>query len=156
MTSTPLAERQQWPKLSQTLRATRAPDACQSCGRSKEGADTPLTFERWEECDEWDKPTGVLVVVCSPCAKKLIEKHPRLYGFVDPWQPWPGAMALCIPCKHRNGLSCTHPQLAKNGGPGLKIIFPKPDHAILCGHGCRYASIYHGPPKSCAGREVLT
>lgn len=151
MSTVPLAERQQWPKLSETLPCARAPNVCQSCGAGAEN------LQRWEEGDEWDKPTGVLVVVCVPCEQRLIEVHPRLYRQVDRWQPWPGAMALCVDCRHRDGLECSHPELARNGGRGLVISFPEPIRAFLCGSRSRgLTHIYEGPPTACAGRAVST
>lgn len=143
--SPPLAERRAWPKLSETLAHPRRPDGCQSCGA------TSAELVRWEECDEWDRQTGVLVVLCLPCDKRLINPHPRLYRHVHRWQPWPGAMELCVACTHRDGLHCAHPDLRANGGPGLGITFPKPDDVILCPGGLR--RLYQGPPTKCEGRE---
>ncbi len=143
----PLAEREK-PGLSETLTCSRQPDRCQSCDRQKD-ADA---LQRWVECDAWDKPTKVIVVLCATCAKRLVGAHPRLYRQLEHFAPWPGVMPLCVHCRHRDSLRCCHADLKANGGPGLGIRYPSPMTA--CGsHGCEH--VYPGPVSSCEGREVL-
>lgn len=150
MTVPPLSQRRK-PGLSETLPHPRHPSACQSCGST---ADT----KRWEECDEWDKRSGVLVILCADCSKRLIGPHPRLYHGVHAFEPWPGAMGICVDCRHRDGLVCTHPDRNANGGPGLRIMVPKPTEAHLNfggGRGC-WMKLYPYEPRECAGRAALT
>ena len=139
-----------WPKLSEQLTGPRAPRRCQQCGESC----SPPTW--WEECDEEDRPSGVLVILCAGCAQRLIESHPRLYHRLDWPAPRPGAMDICAECRHRQELSCRHPDLRANGGAGLSISVPRPMTAMLCfggGRG-RTARLYPHEPRECVGREV--
>lgn len=135
-----------WPKLSETLTAPRAPRTCQSCG------DEGLRW--WRECDEDDRPTGVLVILCEPCEKKLVKPHPRLYISIWTPAPWPGAMAICSDCQFRDGLRCTEPRLKANGGEGLPIAIPKGQDAHLNFGGGRgqFVTMYPHEPKDCKGR----
>lgn len=149
--SPPLAVRKAWPRLSETLQYGRSPDTCQRCGQLGD----PESLERYEECDEWDKGTGVLVVVCSPCAKACIGPHPRLYKGVDKWKPLPGVMALCLGCGQRDGLECRSPALKRNGGSGLEIAFPEPEGPVHLNYGGgrgEFRYLYRGPASKCAGR----
>ena len=133
-----------WPRLSESLTDLRCPDACQSCG-GDEG------LEGWQEHDQEDRPEPIAVVLCHHCRLRLIEPHPRLYRQMDKWEPFPGAMQLCVDCKHRQRLRCTHPDLKVNGGPGLLLTFPRPDMVIVCPGGPQ--TLYHGPVSDCAGLE---
>jgi hypothetical protein len=149
-----LAERRQ-PALSETLRGPRHPGRCQACGAEP---DDRLELQRWRECDAWDKPTSVVVILCRACSRRLIAEHPRLYVAVDALAPAPGLMALCVGCRRRDGVSCTSPLLKANGGPGMVITFPKPDAVHLCfggGHG-EFRQLYRGAPSACMGREVAS
>jgi hypothetical protein len=152
-TQQPLAERQQWPKLSETLPFTRSPGTCQSCGAMQLG--DLVEFHRWIECDEWERPTGVVVILCLRCTQDLIPEHPRLYQSIDKWSPHCGTMALCSLCKYRKDLDCTHPDLKKNGGAGLRVDVNNPTrvHLNYGGGRGRFAWMFDGPPKACAGRE---
>jgi hypothetical protein len=136
-----------WPRLSVTLDGPRTPTVCQSCG-SNNG------MVVWQECDDADKPQSIYVPLCGTCSTLLIEPHPRLYRATDHWEPRPGAMPLCIICKNRDGNRCTHPDLKANGGQGLKLTYPKPTVAIVCGRGrgCRSHFTFHGPVSACAGQ----
>lgn len=143
-----------WPRLSETLPGPRQPDRCQACGNCY----TQLQW--WQEHDEQDRPEPVLVILCGECAKKLIEPHPRLYANISRHTPWPGAMDLCVQCAFRHELGCAHRDLKANGGPGLKVDFPEPSQAMVCGRGkggggCRQTTTYSGPPSSCAGRKEV-
>jgi hypothetical protein len=155
-----LAERLAWSKLSQVLTFMRHPEVCQSCGDTQPGegvAKPDLT--RWVECDEWERSTGVVVVLCRPCVTRVLEPHPRLYREIETYAPHPGTMALCVACTHRFGLNCKHPDLRANGGAGLLITHAKAVRALVNvgggrGHrrGCLPVSIYAHPPTACAGR----
>jgi hypothetical protein len=113
---------------------------------------------RWREHDDDDRLTAVLLILCLDCSDRLIEKHPRLYTELDKNEPWPGGMAICIACRHREGLDCRHPDLEANGGPGLKIMVPQPmtgflDYQDKRGRrsGRTFMSYPH-EPRECAGR----
>lgn len=150
--------RRPWPKLSEQLPHPRDLDTCQACGALEALLDAE-TLETWEEHDEADRPAGVVVRLCPPCSAKIVEPHPRLYRQVDRWEPLPGVMELCRSCRHRRGVSCAHPDLLRNGGTGLRIVFPRPTVGIACvarpggGRGSRRFTMYAGPPSECAGQE---
>jgi hypothetical protein len=143
------------PKLSETLTHADHPEVCRACGALAEpggpGADgwTPLT--RWRECDDFDRPTRTVVVLCKACAGKIVEPHPRLYIEI-PWlAPYPGTVPLCVPCPHRNGTHC--PMAAFNGGPGVELIGPAPSHVHLYRRGkgavSGWVDLYPGWPTRC-------
>ncbi len=144
---------ERWPRLSQTLPGPHAPDSCARCQ-----ADHDLV--RWQEHDDLDRPETIVVVLCDACSKAIIEKHPRLYGRLHLWEPFPGSMPLCVACTHRAGTRCTHPDLKANGGPGLVLTFPPPMHALVDGvRGGRRTgwreTIWRGPVETCAGMGDL-
>lgn len=145
----PLAERRK-PGLSATLTGERRPDVCQSCGKRDD-------LRTWSECDEWDAPQvpAVFVVLCERCSRRMIDTHPRLYLRIDRLEPRPGVMALCIGCRYRQALRCTHSSLRANGGPGLEIHFPKPEvvHLNYGGGRGEWKNLYPGPPTYCVGRD---
>jgi hypothetical protein len=140
----PLSERQK-PGLSETLPHERHPEVCQGCGKRDS------VWTRWEECDPFDRPSGVVVVLCAGCSERLVGPHARLYVRLDPGVPRPGAMALCAACQHREELRCRHPDLKANGGRGLAIHAPRVI-GIMCGGGCQ--PIRDGIPRECRGRVV--
>src|SRR5260370_29765868 len=87
MNQAPLAERRNWPKLSETLPGSRSPDACWSCGaRACDVPDDPehgrVHLSWWLECDEWDKATTALVILCDECSKRIVGPHPRPYRHI--------------------------------------------------------------------------
>lgn len=90
-------------------------------------------IRRWRECDEWDKPTPVVVALCAACSKRLIDPHPKLYIPIEADEPDPGSMPTCVYCVHRQGLRCRSPLLKANGGPGLPMVHPKPTWMHVCG-----------------------
>ena len=168
-----------WPRLARTLRHPRQLDVCQACGvravfdgsaemrrlgtvgveRTAEGDRVPA-FPRWIEHDAQYRPEAVVVVLCDPCAKRIIEPHPRLYDRLAPYQPMPGAMGICAGCVHNRSLVCRS-QLAKfNGGPGLQIDAPEPGMMHVWGRGRDgrrtggWTRSVPGPAKACSGREV--
>jgi hypothetical protein len=147
----PSPEERRQPGLSQTLRGPVARNVCQSCGHLEgeplEIGDPSLfgkplhpddcrglVMQRWRECDEWDQPTSVIVVLCERCAKRLIDPHPRLYMPLWPSDPIPGMLPICDDCPHRQATRCV---LAKaSGGGGVFFHFDKePTRAHLCGSG---------------------
>ncbi len=144
----------QWPRLSADLPGTKHPDTCQGCGRHRD------LVTIWQECDEHDQPELIFVVLCKHCSDRLIEPHPRLYKQRAAFDPMPGVMHLCIPCRHRDGTRCANMQASINGGPGLKIIGPKPSVAMVDGRRngrrCGWREvIYPAPPIACTGFEVI-
>lgn len=141
-----LAERQQ-PGLSQTLHFFPNPEECQSCGSAGE-------LTRWRECDEWDKPTAVVVVLCAKCSKKLIDPHPRLYHQLQENEPFPGSMQICLDCPMRSGVSCTSPLAKSNGGPGMQILAHGFSGFFCGGPNAGYHTLYERAPSECAGREA--
>lgn len=153
----PLAERQK-PGLSVTLPYPRRLDTCQGCGviGLAVAGDTLLTLERWRECDEWDQPTHVIVVLCAACRARLIDPHPRLYMPLVRWQPAPGAMEICDGCAFLRDLTCTHPAAKVNGGPGVELEYPPPlrYHVYCSGRNGRsgWRSDFPGPVTACAQR----
>lgn len=158
----PLATRQAWPKLSESLpQLFVAPDQCQRCGAEvsdDEPASSITSRKRWIEHDEWDRPTSAVVVLCKPCSESLIEPHPRLYAEMPVHKPHAGTMALCVACVHRAGVRCQHPSLRTNGGPGLSVTHQQPTRGFLCGRGSGRRTggafeIYDSAPSACAGRE---
>lgn len=151
----PLSERQK-PPLSVTLDPSAQlfpweihPNVCQSCGEKG------VLLHRWRECDEYDKPTMTVVVLCVRCEKKLIEPHPRLYIPLDMYAPFPGIMRICLDCPRRSGVSCTSPLAKHNGGRGVRITGPRPTQAHIKAGGGRggWIKIYSGEATDCAGKQ---
>lgn len=141
-----------WPRLTETLTGPKSPDACQACGANRSPGDLALTH--WLECDDNDQKEPKLVVLCKPCADRLIEPHPRLYHQLSTHEPFPGGMELCLACKHRDGVRCTNPDAQINGGPGLKIKAPG-SYAHVCRTPRRLSGWAYlgGPATECSGRE---
>lgn len=140
---------EQAPRLTD-LPGPKHPHRCQRCGRAGRS--------RWQECDHQDQPEHRVVVLCEPCAVELVDPHPRLYVALHPNAPWPGCMELCLSCKHRNGVSCTHPNAKANGGEGVSLTVCKPATMFVDGtrNGKRFgyhAQIYGVPPQACAQYE---
>lgn len=158
----PLAERQR-AGLSGTLAGPVAPDRCRSCGidaATMERRGYPL--ERHIECDEWDQhtPASPIVVLCHPCARRLIEPHPRLYVPLSSDKPWPGCMPICADCCHRDGVRCAHPMAKANGGTGVLLNFggKRPTAVHYCfstrhGRSGRWDQIYP-PVLACRQKET--
>lgn len=148
MTAPSIDERRQ-PGLSETLGILIDPRMCRSCGGTRE-------LQRWRECDEWDKPTMAVVVLCKYCSKKLIDRHPRLYIAIAPHEPFPGVMQICVDCPRRSGVSCSSPLAKHNGGEGMRIDGPRPTIAIVCGGRGSGGPVrlYTGEPTGCAGKQA--
>lgn len=167
----PAAER--WPRLSRSLPFPRRLDRCQACGlgpdpagrRGIGGTETPpggepfATLPRWMEHDDQDRPEPIVVVLCDPCAERIIEPHPRLYDRVPLYKPFPGAMGICVGCTHNDRLACRSPEARFNGGPGLEIEHPPQGVMHICtrgrggGRGGGWIELYSGPATACSGRE---
>lgn len=125
----PSLEMRKRPGLSITLEGPRAPDKCQSCGGSH-SPENPLG--RWQECDEWDKKTRVVVILCRSCSEKLIDAHPRLYHEVPTRSPYPGAMSICLDCIYRDGVSCNALQWKHSSSVHIgEIAAPLANSALL-------------------------
>jgi hypothetical protein len=128
---------------------------CNLCGQSS------AELRAHRECDEFDRPLDgveslVFVAADHPRCLKLVDAHPRLY---ERHRGEPGAFpALCGPCTFRpiGALSCTHPELKANGGPGLMIkLDGVHGHATVAGpdgRGRRHVSLL-GEARECAGRQ---
>lgn len=146
-TAPSLAERRK-PGLSRTLPFPRHPDSCQACGQTAAGE---RTLERWRECDEWDKPTRRIVVLCAPCARRLIRPHARLYIALSPNEPHTGTMPLCLECRWRRGCDCANPLARVNGGAGVPLVVRQPIIAFLCPGG--ETRLWPAAPTWCGGRD---
>jgi len=168
-----------WLRLSESLTGPKQPGVCQSCGATNahlipsadpDGEMSPIAADDtaalharlrrvldaeergvhvWQERDDADQPEPIAVLLCPPCSARLIEPHPRLYSGLPFNEPFAGTMGLCAPCRFRDGVRCTHPDLRANGGPGLTIQADTPVPAP----GRR--RVYVRPATGCAGREVL-
>lgn len=144
---------QPWPKLSLSLYGPKHPMRCQHCGNE-------CDLDRWQECDEYDQPTPVVVVLCRDCSTALIDRHPRLYHDLHHNAPHPGSMVMCIDCNYRTGVSCAHPDLGANGGSGLAIRSALPETIFMDGrtgddeHVGWIEQVYPIPPTLCVGRRV--
>jgi hypothetical protein len=140
-----------WPRLTEERGLFDPhPRRCQLCGGDQE-------LDLWQEHDERDKPEGRAIILCESCSKRVIDKHPRLYARRGIFVPWPGAMALCVDCKHRRGVTC--PLTKASGGPGIEIKYPQPFKAMVDGtRGGRRVgwmqTLYNGDPTSCSGRSA--
>jgi len=135
-----------WPRLSETLEGPKHPRFCQSCGAERppeapdeatahDGDDAAVadtTFQSvvremrpppgvygWQEHDGRDEPEPIAVMLCTTCSSDLIDRHPRAYVRISRRAPFPGIMDLCLDCRYRAGVTCTHPDRLANGGPGL-------------------------------------
>ncbi len=166
-----------WPRLSETLDGPKHPRFCQSCGAERppevpdelaasDGASArdetfqlvmrelrpPPGVYGWQEHDGRDEPEPIAVMLCTACSARLIEPHPRMYNRITRRAPFPGIMDLCIDCRSRTGVTCTHPDRLANGGPGLHIDAAPgmPGHAR--GHG--FFTTYTYPPRACTGQSV--
>jgi hypothetical protein len=149
----PLAEREK-PPLSVTLTGRIHPHVCQSCGKGHLQVET---LTRWKEADEWDRTSAKspIVVLCEKCSKKLIDPHPRLYVALWPQEPWPGAIDICIACKHRDGTRCANPNAKINGGSGIAMKGGRHSYCHLnFGGGKGWSGqMWTSQPTECTGRE---
>lgn len=141
-----------WPKLSETLDGPEHPERCRRCGSWAD-------LVAWRECDEKDRPTPAVLMLCVCCSDAVIEDHPRLYHDIPRNAPEPGLMALCVDCRHRDGLTCSSPLLKRLGGPGLRVDFATPTTMFVDGtkgsRRCGWTTMrFPAPPSKCAGREV--
>jgi hypothetical protein len=143
----PLVERQQ-PGLSDTLHHFPDPQYCQACG-------SPDCLSKWRECDPFDKPTMVVVVLCDRCSKKLIDPHPRLYIALQQHEPFPGVMQICIDCPMRRGVSCYSPLAKHNGGTGMRIDGARAFGGFFCGSKkiAGYHRMWTASATDCDGKK---
>jgi len=112
----------------------------------------------WQEHDSRDEPAPIAVMLCTRCSPRLIDPHPRLYHRIPPNAPFAGIMDLCVDCRFRDGVRCTHPALKANGGAGL-VVDADPGaraHVNLGGGHGTFLTIYRDPPRACAGRQEST
>lgn len=145
----------EWPRLSEEWPGAK-PGQCARCERP-ESDSAPLTT--WQECNSFDRPQPRYVILCRACSGVVIEKHPRLYAALTPHTPAPGAMPLCLDCRHRSATRCMHPEAKINGGPGLHVYGPKGTlvHFLRRGKGARsgWERIFPGPSNACSGKEPI-
>lgn len=146
------------PRLTD-LPGTKHPYICQCCGGSAQAGlgngILRLSIDRWQEHDHNDRKEHRLVVLCNVCSARIVKPHPRLYEKLQPAHPWPGCMALCLDCSHRDGVSCSHPNSKANGGPGVMLTIPKPMTAMVDGEKYRGPMIlWTGAASACRERNV--
>jgi len=123
--------------------------------RVKAELEPPPGVYGWQEHDSRDEPESSAVMLCTTCSKRLITPHPRVYRRISRRAPFPGIMDLCIDCRFRAGVTCTHPDRVSNGGEGLQIdaasgMWAHARTAI----GGRTLTLYAYPPQGCAQRSV--
>ncbi len=109
----------------------------------------------WQEHDGRDQSEHIAVMLCTRCSARLIDPHPRLYNRIPPNAPFPGVMELCVACRFRDGVRCTHPDLKANGGAGLMVdADPGAQAHVNLGSGQgTFLTIYRDPPRACVGRD---
>jgi hypothetical protein len=112
----------------------------------------------WQEHDSRDEPEPIAVMLCTRCSARLINPHPRLYNRIPPNAPFAGIMELCVDCRFRDGVRCTHPDLKANGGTGLVVDADQGAraHVNLGGGRGAFLTIYREPPRACVGRREST
>jgi hypothetical protein len=157
----PPVEVRRQPGLSETLTRPRSPLTCQSCGwmSTRHGYEPGKRYlDRWQECDEFDRKTDVVVLLCNLCADRLIDPHHRLYHRLEPNRQFPAThVPLCMPCRWRDGLTCNSPMRLARGGPGLRLEQGEPASYHACGtrNGRRTGWTGHiwPPVTGCPGFE---
>lgn len=135
------------------------PQTCQKCGLHDPLHQIKIRGEqlaRWQEHDHNDQPENKILVLCNLCAKRMIEAHPRLYRQLAPFEPWPGAMGICLDCANRDGITCT--QSKASGGAGVLIKVQPPATAMVDGtrNGKRTGwrqQIWFAPPSGCNKKQ---
>lgn len=137
-----------WPRLSDDL-PLHDPRECAGCGGGKD-------LLIWQEHDTADNPEPLYFVLCQRCSTEVIEWHQRLYRHLQPNEPAPGVMPICLNCVHRAGFKCWHPQSRLRGGRGLKLDYPSPTTAHLYYGGGKgeWIKVYPGMVYACAGKEL--
>jgi hypothetical protein len=140
--------------LSQTLTVhPRDLRVCQACGLGGDVA------RAWREHDAYDTPQPRFVMLCDSCAKRLIPKHPVLYGRLPANEPMVGVMECCRDCIHRQGLECVNPLRKSRGGPGLPIHYLQPQvmlvHGFRGGRRAGWQDVHYPSPPTCDGHEAI-
>jgi len=121
----------------------------------KAALEPPPGVYGWQEHDGRDEPEPIAVMLCTTCSKRLISPHPRVYSSIPRNAPFPGIMDLCIDCRFRAGVTCTHPDRVSNGGKGLQIdAAPGMWAHARTAVGGRTLTLYAYPPRACAQRSV--
>jgi len=130
-------------------------DANDSFRRVKAELEPPPGVYGWQEHDSHDEPEPIAVMLCTTCSKRLIDPHPRVYVRIPRRAPFPGIMDLCIDCRFRAGVTCTHPDRVSNGGKGLQIdAAPGMWAHARTAVGGRTLTLYAYPPRACAERAM--
>jgi hypothetical protein len=139
------------------LPGEKHPQKCQICGQFDplEGIKIGRgILNRWQEHDHNDRKEHRVIVLCGTCSKRVIKPHPRLYEALQPAQPFPGCMALCLDCKFRYGVSCTHPEAKANGGNGVILTVEKPIMAMVDGRNYSGPlALWKSPATACKQKE---
>ena len=124
--------------------------------RVKAELEPPPGVYGWQEHDSRDEPESIAVMLCTTCSKRLITPHPRVYRRIPRRAPFPGIMDLCIDCRFRAGVTCTHPDRVSNGGEGLQIdAAPGMWAHARTAIGGRTLTLYAYPPRACAEHETV-
>jgi len=141
------------PRLSESGFPPTWPRSCQRCGCVHE---RPIAL--WQEHDDADQREPIFVALCTLCADRVIEPHPRLYRLLDRHEPAIGVMRICAGCRHQVGGRCRSPLAKANGGEGLP--FPAPDgtvhiqYADKRGRRCgKWLRTWLAEPTECKGYE---
>lgn len=100
---------------------------CQLCGDEKEDiCDIRIWEEGIQVGKEWQR-TGKFVVVGRQCCQRYIDDSEICYWMIQWGKGKPGYFVLtCGNCSFRNGFTCNHPDLTKNGGSGLEVKISDP------------------------------
>lgn len=142
------------------LPGEKHPQKCQLCGAFDPLLGLPgvvrHSLDRWREHDHHDRPENRVIVLCDKCAKRVIKPHPRLYERLQANEPFPGCMALCVDCKFRDGVTCTHTDAKANGGNGVMITIEKPIMAMVDGRNYRGPLAMWGAPASACKQKEQT
>ena len=136
-----------WPRLSETLTGPIETQKCRSCGDINPD-------DLWQECDDADQPEKIYILLCKPCAKKLIKPHPRLYIDLQRNQPIPGMMPICDNCVYREGYKCS--QTLAAGGPGLRVQISAPSvcHVYYGGGRGEWLKLWSMTAHGCTQRKA--
>lgn len=136
--------------------ATKHPNICQSCGRGDPTKPVGnLKLQRWQEHDHNDQPENRVIVLCEACSKRVIEPHPRLYRSLNPNDPWPGCMAICVDCRLRDGVRYAAPEAKANGGPGVLLRVGEPTRGFVDGRNYSGPMVWWPyPPTACKQKKV--
>jgi len=82
-------------------------------------------------------------MLCTRCSAHLIAPHPRFYNRIPPNAPFHGIMELCVDCRFRDGVRCTHRDLDKRRAGLVVDADPSAQVHVNLGGGCgAFLTIY--------------